>query len=161
MDSDYFLDRWVILLQNRKRPSGDSDLRQGHCSFFYLWKPAKKKLILGPDLMFVSNLMTWLILWMIEDGFISLFKVCFQNESRSLPLRASPSLQTDSHWLAKRSNSSLCSSLQPLLHYPSVWFVASNLQTTHLSDQGKICTDPIFRACDTEMCVSLYVWFVC
>lgn len=38
------------------------------------------------------------------------------------------------------------------LHHPSVWFVAGNLPTTHLSGQGKICTDPIFWACDTIAC---------
>lgn len=64
--------------------------------------------------MFVSNLTAWLIFWMLEAGLISLFRVCFQYERRSLHRSASPTLQSDPHWLAKRSDSSLYSSLEPL-----------------------------------------------
>lgn len=42
-----------------------------------------------------------------EAVLVSLFRVCFQYEWRSSQLRASPRLQTDPRWLAKRSDSSL------------------------------------------------------
>lgn len=78
--------------RHRKKPSGDSVLRHTCCSFSYLWEPAmEKQQILDPDLMFVSNLPAWRILWMPAAGFISLFRVCFQCERRSLQPSASPS----------------------------------------------------------------------
>lgn len=49
----------------------------------------------------------------LRTGLLLCTKIVFQYERKSLQLRASPPLQTDSHWLAKRSDSSL--SYSPLL----------------------------------------------
>lgn len=95
---------------------------------------------------------------MLEDGFISLFRVCFQYKRRSLSLIDFPSLQTD--WpIGQTPHFTALLSGATRLHHPSVWVVvASNLQTTHLSGQVQISTDPIFRECDTT---NVWVGFVC
>lgn len=41
------------------------------------------------------------------------------------------------------------------LHH-TVWFVVSHLQTTHLSGQGRICSDPTFWTCETT---DVWAWF--
>lgn len=95
----------------------------------------------------VSNLTTWLMFWLLEARLNSLFRVCSEACSWA-PLLPSKLILTD--WPRGQTPHFISLlSWATRLHHPSVWFVITNLQTTHLSGQGWNCPGPIFWACDT------------